>query len=150
MGQICFLFGHSELYENIVPQLVETITKHYEDYGVRQFIVGHYGSFDAQAAHALRIVKQSHPDITLRLLLPYHPAERPVPVPEGFDCTYFPEGMEQIPRKFAIVRANRLIILSADSVICYVKYIGNSRNLLRFAQHISQSNGLICENIANS
>ncbi len=150
MSKICFLFGHSELYENIVPRLVEAITRHYEDYGVRQFIVGHYGSFDAQATQALRIVKQSHPDITLSLLLPYHPAERPIPTPEGFDHTYYPDEMERVPRRFAIVRANRLVISCAHSVICYVKYIGNSQNLLHYAKHRTKTNSLICENLATN
>lgn len=150
MEKICFLFGHKELYENIVPCLVEAITRYYEEYGIRQFFVGHYGSFDAQAAQALRIVKQSHPDVTPRLLLPYHPAERPIPVPEGFDNTYYPEEMAHVPRKFAIVTANRLMVTAADSIICFVKYIGNTRKLLKLAEQLSENGKKICENLAVS
>ena len=32
--------------------------------------------------------------------------ERPIPTPEGFDRTLYPDGMETVPKRLAIVRAN--------------------------------------------
>ena len=31
--------------------------------------------------------------------------------PQGFDNTFYPPGMEKVPRKLAIVRANRYMVL---------------------------------------
>ena len=39
-----------------------------------------------------------HPDITLMLVLPHHPAERPVEKPPGYDGMFYPEGLEKTPR----------------------------------------------------
>ena len=75
--------------------------------------------------------KRSYPFILLMLVLPYHPAERPVPVPEGFDGTYYPEGMETVPRRYAIVRANRKMVENVDWLIAYVCHLAsNSRSIL--------------------
>lgn len=48
------------------------------EYGVTEFFVGHYGRFDALAAHAVKDAKKRHLEVTLMLLLPYHPFDRPI------------------------------------------------------------------------
>ena len=60
---------------------------------VRYFYVGGYGGFGRVSAVAVERTKQKYPDITLMLVLPYHPAERPTEAPTGFDGTYHPEGL---------------------------------------------------------
>lgn len=68
------------------------------------------------------------------MLIPYHPAERPVETPPGFDGTFYPLGMESVPRKFAIVQANRYMIDHVDYLIAYVWHpASNARNLLDYA-----------------
>lgn len=81
------------------------------DENVRYFYVGGYGGFDQIAATAVKNAKQQHPDITLMLVLPYHPAERPIEKTPGYDGTYYPEGLEKTPRQFAIVKANQLMVI---------------------------------------
>ena len=69
------------------------------------------------------------------LALPYHPAERAVPTSDGFDGTYHPEGLENTPRRYAIVRANQIMVNTCDWLVCYVRHgVSNSRNLLEYAQ----------------
>lgn len=79
-------------------------------------------------------------------MIPYHPAERGIEVHPGFDGTFYPEGMENVPRKVAIVRANQYMIRNADTVICYVKHFGNTRALLEQAQKRSD---LYVQNLAD-
>ena len=90
----CFFIGHRETPEEIYPVLCAAVEEHIVRYGVTEFIVGRYGCFDGLAAKAVKTAKQTHPEVELTLLLPYHPAERPIPVPDGFDSTYYPPGME--------------------------------------------------------
>ena len=90
----CFFIGHRETPEEIYPVLCAAVEEHIVRYGVTEFIVGRYGCFDGLAAKAVKNAKQTHPEVELTLLLPYHPAERPIPVPDGFDSTYYPPGME--------------------------------------------------------
>ena len=75
--------------------------------------------------------------ITLMLVLPYHPAERPTEAPDGFDGTYHPDGLESTPKRYTIVRANRIMVDTSDWLVCYVRHgAGNSRKLLEYAEKI--------------
>lgn len=87
------------------------------------------------AAKAVISAKAVHPGITLLLLLPYHPAERPVKLPPGFDGTFYPPGMESVPRRYAIVRANRYMIDHVDYLIAYAWHpASNARDMVAYAQ----------------
>ena len=103
----CFFMGHREADERLLPRLESMIDRLITEENVRYFYVGGYGAFDRIAAAAVKQVKQKYPDIALMLVLPYHPAERPTEAPNGFDGTYHPEGLENMPRRYAIVRANQ-------------------------------------------
>ena len=77
------------------------------------------------------------------LVLPYHPAERVVPTPDGFDGTYHPEGLENTPRRYAIVRTNQIMVDTSNWLVCYVQHgASNSWNLLEYAQR-REEKGLI-------
>ena len=129
----CFLFGHKDTPFEIRTRIEEAVERHYQQYDIRQFYVGGYGTFDALAASAVKAVKKRHNDMELYLLIPYHPAQRPVAVPEGFDNTFYPP-LEHVPRRYAIVKANRYMVETCDTIICYVRHIGNTRTLLEYAQ----------------
>ena len=75
----CFFIGHREASEEIYPALYAAVEQHIVEYGVTEFIVGHYGGFDRLAASAVKEAKRFYPEVKLTLLLPYHPAERPIP-----------------------------------------------------------------------
>ena len=84
-----------------------------------EFVVGQYGAFDKMAASCLAEAKKAHPELRLVLLLPYHPSERAVALPAGFDGRFYPPGMEAVPRRLAIVRANEYMARHCDVLICY-------------------------------
>lgn len=134
-GKSCFFIGHREASSEIMPALKATIERHIVEYGVTEFIVGHYGGFDRMATKAVITAKKQFPEVTLSLLIPYHPAERPVESPEGFDNTFYPPGMEKVPRRLAIVRANRYVVDHVDHLIAYVWHpASNARELLEYAR----------------
>lgn len=130
----CFFIGHREASSEILPALAEAVEKHITEYGVTEFIVGNYGGFDRVAAKAVIAAKARHPGITLSMLIPYHPAERPSELPQGFDNTFYPPGMEKVPRKLAIVRANRYMVDHVDYLIAYAWHpASNARDLVEYA-----------------
>lgn len=47
--------------------------------------------------------------------------------------------METVPPPVAIARANRVVAQKADGAICYVRGIGNARDLLAYQQKNSQT-----------
>ena len=147
----CFFIGHREVYAEILPALTEVIERHIVEYGVTEFIVGNYGGFDHMAARAVIAAKARHPDITLSLLIPYHPAERPVDLPQGFDNTFYPPGMEKVPRKLAIVRANRYMVDHVDYLIAYAWHpASNARELVAYAERKASRGTIVVTNIVGS
>lgn len=137
----CFFIGHREASIEVLPLLTEAVERHIVDFGVTEFIVGQYGGFDRMAAKAVIAAKELHPEITLSMLIPYHPAERPVELPHGFDNTFYPPGIEKVPRRLAIVRANRYMVDHVDYLIAYAWHpASNARDLLEYAQKREQRN----------
>lgn len=140
----CFFIRHREASSEILPALREAVEQHIVEYGVTEFIVGHYGGFDRMAAKAVIAAKEQHPEIMLSMLIPYHPTEQPVELPSGFDNTFYPPGMEKDPRRLAIVRANRYMIDHVDYLIAYAWHpASNTWNLLEYARKREQKNLLV-------
>ena len=131
----CFFIGHREADERLLPILTAAIERLITEEQVLFFYVGGYGGFDRIAATAIKRMKLLHPEIILMLVLPYHPGERPIETPYGFDGTYYPEGLEKVPRRYAIVRANEIMAKQSDWLISYVRHgASNSRRILEYAQ----------------
>lgn len=146
---LCFFIGHRDASSSLMPQLESAVKKHITDYGVTDFVVGQYGAFDRMAARAVIEAKKAFPNITLSILLPYHPSEREVHAPEGYDSTFYPPGMEQVPRKLAIVRANKYMVDNSDFLIAYAwHFIGNAGNLVEYARERERRGVIHIENLA--
>ena len=140
----CFFIGHREADERLLPKLTAAIERLITEEQVSFFYVGGYGGFDRIAATAIKHLKLHHPDITLMLVLPYHPGERSIETPYGFDGTYYPDCLEKVPRRYAIVRANEIMAKQSDWLVAYVRHgASNSRRILEYAQ----KQGTACINI---
>ena len=148
-AKFCFFIGHRTVPNDIRERLNAAIERHITEYGVTEFFVGHYGAFDRMAQAALVRAKKRHPHIRPLLLLPYHPGEQIVKVPNGFDGSFFPPGMEAVPRAFAIVRANQYAIRTCDYLICYdARQIGSTRELVDLARRREKEGLIHIENLA--
>ena len=131
---ICFFIGHREAGDELLPALTAEVERHITEYDVTSFMVGRYGNFDKLAARAVIDTKKRHPEVTLTLLLPYHPFDRPTPTPKGFDGTFYAPDMETVPKRVAIVRANRYMIENSTHLIAYAWHpASNAREILEAA-----------------
>ena len=112
-------------------------------------MVGRYGNFDKLAARAVIEAKKRHPEVTLTLLLPYHPFDRPIPVPVGFDGTFYPPGMETVPKRAAIIKANYYMADHSSHLIAYAWHpASNARDLVEYAQTREKKGKIHVENLA--
>lgn len=144
----CFFIGHRDAPESIIPILSAEVERHIVEYGISTFVVGRYGRFDSLAARTVIAAKAKHPNVMLALLLPYHPAERPVDIPTGFDETIYPSGLEKVPRRYAIVEANKAMIRQSDYLIAYVTHpASNASKFLSYAKRRELDSRIITTNI---
>jgi hypothetical protein len=145
---ICFMFGHRDVSESILPQIERAVESHYLQLGVREFVVGNRGRFDALAARAVRTMKKRYADIVLTLLLAYYPTTGSKEHLAEYDSTLYPDGIERVPKRYAVISANRYMIERADSIICFVNHVGNTVALLDAARQRNRKRNLPIENLA--
>ena len=146
---ICFFIGHREAGDELLPALTAAVERHITEYSVTSFMVGRYGNFDKLAARVVIDAKKRHPEVTLTLLLPYHPFDRPIPVPVGFDGTFYPPGMETVPKRAAIIKANYYMADHSSHLIAYAWHpASNARDLVEYAQTRKKKGKIHVENLA--
>lgn len=110
----CFFIGHRDAPESLRPKVRAAAEGLILRQGVRDFYVSSRGSFDRLAAGAVLELKEAHPQVRLYRVVAYLPAKRAGEVPPGFTGTVFPQGLESVPRRFAISRANRAMVDGCD------------------------------------
>ena len=147
-AKTCFFIGHRDAPESLCPLLAEAVERHITQYGVSEYIVGHYGHFDAMAAQAVREAKRRHPEVTLTLLIPYYPFWGLPQLTKDYDATFYPPGLETVPKPFAIVRANEYVIQTCDYLICYDRgQIGKTRDYVVLARKRERKGLIHIENL---
>ena len=113
----CTFFGHRDTPTKIEPLLKATLQDLIENKGVDLFYVGNQGNFDAMVRKVLSKLSQTYP-ITYRVVLAYFPKEEM----EYSNYTILPDGIEDVPPRFAISYRNKWMLEKADYVITYVTH----------------------------
>lgn len=111
--------GHGDTADT--PELRSWLHKTIEEQienGAKLFLLGGYGAFDGIAASVVWELKKDYPEIESILVLPY--LDRDVDTSK-YDGTTYP-SLENVPRRYAILKRNRWMVDSADVVIANVKY----------------------------
>ena len=139
----CFFIGHRETDAALLPKIKAAAECLIQQQQVSDFYVGMYGNFDSLTGEVVIQLKHEYLDVRLFLVIPYHPADRPIEAPPGYDGTFYPDGMEAVSRRYAIIKANRKMIDNCDWLIAYVTHtVSNAHNLLEYAMR-QQKKGLI-------
>lgn len=114
----CTFFGHRDCPASIRSSLRAVLIHLIETEGVTSFFVGNQGAFDAAVQSVLRDLQSNYPAITCTVVLAYMPRQ---PENDGL-ATMLPEGIEKVPKRFAISWRNRWMLDHADYVVTYVTH----------------------------
>lgn len=136
----CTFFGHKDTPKEIEPTLRSTLIDLIKNKNVLNFYVGNHGNFDHMVKCILSELNESYP-INYAVVLAYLPPKKRNPEEESPTETILPDGIEAVPRKFAINYRNRWMIEQSDYVITYVKYtIGGA---VRFKELAEKKNRIV-------
>lgn len=149
----CFFIGHRDAPSSIQEKLNETVERLVKECWVTDFVVGRYGNFDRMAVSAVQRVICMYPrkEVTAELLDPYiyDTQSRPF-LPNHFDSYYYPEGLEAVPKRYCIEKANQLVLDESDYLICYVtRDGGNAAKLFRRAKRLEKKKYIKVLNLAD-
>lgn len=117
-GKVCTFFGHSECPEDTKKRLCEAIIDLIENHSVDTFYVGNHGTFDAIVRSVLRELKTVYPHIRYAVVLAYMPEETEADQSD----TMLPEGIETVPKRFAIFWRNRWMLRYSEYVVTYITH----------------------------
>lgn len=120
MKKTCTFFGHRDCPASVMPKLRTVLVDLIEHHGVEQFYVGRQGNFDTMVRAVLRELAKTYPQIRYAVVFEQLPKRR-VDV-RCFSDAIFPEGMEDVPLRFAISRRNEWMLRRADMVVTYVTH----------------------------
>lgn len=113
-------FGHKDTPSAVKPLLEQTVQRLIEENEEITFLVGTHGAFDLMVQSVLGQVARKYPQISCYIVLSY--------IPVGKDSeqyalpTLVPEGIESVPKRFAISFGNNYMVDECDTVVCYITH----------------------------
>ena len=116
---VCTFFGHKDTPKEIEPTLRSTLIDLIENKNVNVFYVGNNGNFDTMVRRQLEDLSQTYP-ITYSVVLAYLPTEKNKY--DNLANTIYPEGLETVPKRFAISWRNKWMIQQTDIGVTYVTH----------------------------
>ena len=131
---VCTFFGHHDCPNTVRPNLRGVLVDLIEHHGVDVFYVGNHGAFDAMVRSVLSELKQIYPHIRYTIVLAYMPLHGGTLEKEAYANTMLPEGIENVPKRFAIVWRNKWMLRQAEYVVAYVVHsVGKSSQFVEMA-----------------
>ena len=127
---ICCFFGHRNVVEGVRESVRECLVRLITKENATKFYVGTHGELDRIVYGELKKLKREYPSIDYAVVLAYFPKNETEYDPQE---TVYPEGLERVPKRAAIVARNHWMIRSSDCVVVWTRGIGNSSALADFA-----------------
>ncbi len=113
--QTVTFFGHRDTPKETEPALRLTLIDLIENKNATVFYVGNHGNFDAMVRRQLEDLSKTYP-IKYYVVLAYMPNKNDTPD----EHSILPEGIETVPRRFAIKYRNKWMLGKSDIVVTYV------------------------------
>ncbi len=116
----CTFFGHHDCPEHIRPKLRETIIELILSKNVDMFYVGNNGHFDSMVRSILWELQTVYPQIEYAVVLAYMPGKRAER--KDYSDTMLLEGIERVPKRFAISWRNNWMLERSEYVVAYITH----------------------------
>ena len=118
---VCTFFGHRFISDKTEPALRSALADLIENRGVDLFYVGNHGSFDGMVRRVLRELSKKY-EIRYFVVLAYIPEKRDGSDHEEYSDTILPDGIETVPKRFAVTYRNKWMLRGSDYVVTYVTH----------------------------
>lgn len=130
----CTFFGHRQIWENIDGALTELLADLIEKQGITNFYVGNQGDFDKIVIRVLKSLRKRYSTIYYTVVLAYLPKRSLY-----YADTIYPEGLEEVPPKYAIIKRNQWMIEQSDVVVTYINYpVGGAMKARIYAEKLGK------------
>lgn len=132
---ICAFFRHKDSPENVKPMIEAAIRQIMKRYPDTTFYVGHNGNFDRMVLSVLKKLSAEIPALSYAIIFAYLPTSKLAECYNGL-TTVYPEGIECVPKRYAISYRNNWIVKQADMIICYITHdFGGAAQFVKKAEN---------------
>lgn len=140
----CVFFGHSECY-GLDKAVLQAAIEELFHQGVDEFLVGNHGGYDSMVFSCLQELSKEYPELCYSVVLAYLPTHKPEhDLYKGH--SFYPEGLEFGPQKFAVERRNRFLVENGTHCIAFITHTwGGAYKFVRMAKR----KGLTIINLGN-
>ncbi len=118
----CTFFGHRICPLEIKSKLYRAVERLITEQGVDTFYVGKEGGFDSMALTVLKELSAAYPQIRYFITLAYIPVKKKAVDPADDAHTLLPDGIEAVPRKFAISYRNDWMLRQSEFAVTYIEH----------------------------
>ncbi len=139
-----YFFGHRDAPPELQIILEKKLIYLIEKCNATMFYIGNHGNFDHMAKMTLKKLKYYYPHIDYTIVLAYTPNKNNIHRYDYYD-TIFPNELDNIPPKYAIIERNKWMINKSDYVITYVNH--NIGGAARF-KNLAEKKGRIVINLS--
>ena len=115
----CCFFGHRDTPSHIANKLRILLPQLVTEKQVTHFLVGNEGAFDRMVATVLSELQKEYPNLKCYVVLAYLPQKETALLPLE---TIYPEGLESVPKRFAIDHRNKWMLKQSDITVGYVRF----------------------------
>ncbi len=127
---VCTFFGHKDAPQSISEQVENTIVDLIKNRNADEFYVGNNGNFDKIVYCVLKKIKKIYPNIRYNVVIAYLTYSS-----LEYEFTLFPEGIENIPPRFAISYRNKWMEKRTDIIVAFVNHsYGGAAKFVSYAQ----------------
>lgn len=128
----CTFLGHKDCPFSIKSKLYDILEDLIKNKNVTTFYIGNNGNFDKIVLTVLSDLKNKYKHIKYNIVLAYLPLKTNNIQYE--DKTIYPEGIETVPKRFAISWRNRFMISKSNYIVCYITHkYGGAYKFVEFA-----------------
>ncbi|MBQ2903617.1 MAG: hypothetical protein IJE48_04395 [Clostridia bacterium] len=139
--QTVTFFGHRDTPKEIEPTLRSALIDLIENKNATVFYVGNHGNFDDMVRRQLEDLSKTYP-IKYYVVLAYMPGKNAEPD----EHSILPEGIETVPRRFAINYRNKWMLNKSDIVVTYVtRPIGGAWEFKQMAENLRKQTINLCK-----
>lgn len=138
---ICTFFGHRDTPQTIKPILEKTLKELINKYNDIIFYVGNYGNFDRMVISTLKNLSIIYKNLSYFVVLAYLPTTNNQYKTLNCIPTLYPEGIENVPKKYAISFCNKWRVKKCDIVISYITH--NKGGAVQFTKYAFNQDKII-------
>ena len=108
------------------------------------FYVGNHGQFDGMVRGIMKELISEGKDVDYSVVLAYIPGQKyEFDLPDQYADTIYPDGLENVPYKFAICRRNEWMLKRSEILVTYVRH--NSGGVFKFKEKALKLNKTVIE-----